>query len=291
MQHQHIVIDMRDVYKIYGTGHSRVTAVEDISLHVTSGAVTLIMGPSGAGKSTLLQIMGALLRPTEGSVCVDGVEIESLSFARLAAVRRKYFGFVYQSHSLLAALTAAENIELALNLNGVKGAAARTQTQLLLETVGLGSRAGHLPAELSGGEQQRVAVARAVAHKPPIILADEPTASLDSKHGYAVVEELRALATEHQSAVVIVTHDARITNLADRILWLEDGKLTAQLAAEEADIDPVCLMVVDPQRTPFRSTGRNGMRHFCSSDCLNRYLVRPERFEPRRAPAGDDSIA
>jgi putative ABC transport system ATP-binding protein len=223
------LIDLNNVTKIYGKGKTAVTALKKISLSVNEKEIVIIMGPSGSGKTTLLLVMGGLLKPTMGTVRINSIDITSLSEKQLPKIRKKYFGFVFQSPNLLSSLTAIENVEIALNLAGVNGEKARTRAKTLLEKLGLAERLNHLPSELSGGEQQRVSIARALANNPKIILADEPTANLDSKTGREVTEFLCRIACEEGKGVVIVTHDERIKYIADRILYLEDGKIIREI--------------------------------------------------------------
>jgi putative ABC transport system ATP-binding protein len=214
----------------YGEGAAAVPALNGISLTVERGEVLLILGPSGSGKTTLLQVLGALLRPTSGSVCVDGTTIEDLSEKARRELRLNYFGFVFQAHRLIPTLTAWENVALALDLKGIRGRRAEARSRQLLDELGLSARADAFPAQMSGGQRQRVAVARACALDAPVILADEPTASLDSASGRHVIELLGELAREHKRAVVIVTHDTRLRASADRSISIEDGRIAAESA-------------------------------------------------------------
>ena len=215
----------RGVTKVFGEGPAAVRAVDGVDLNLARGEVALVMGPSGSGKTTLLFLLGALLRPTSGAVEVNGAALTARRESDLPELRRKHFGFVFQDFNLLANLTALENVEIALNLAGVRGAEARRRSRTLLRELGLRRRLDHLPETLSGGEKQRVAIARALANEPPVILADEPTANLDREHGRQVVALLRDTAREHGTAVLMVSHDARITEVADRLLIMEDGRL------------------------------------------------------------------
>jgi putative ABC transport system ATP-binding protein len=222
------VLRLDRVSKTYGEGESTVEAVRDISLDLEAGKFIFLMGPSGSGKTTLLMLMGCLLRPTTGSVHVFDQEVSSLSEGRLPRIRREKIGFIFQGFNLFPALTALENVEATLNLKGYRGGEARDEAAKLLDRVGLTRRMEHLPEDLSGGEKQRVAVARALAGNPPIILADEPTGMLDSKTGRLISEMLRDLAHQEGRLVFMVSHDNRITALADRILRIEDGVLEKQ---------------------------------------------------------------
>jgi len=219
------VIRLENVSKTYGSGESAVQAVQDISLELEGGKFTFLMGPSGSGKTTLLMLMGCLLRPTGGSVYLYDEEITALDETSLPRIRRERIGFIFQGFNLFPALTALENVEATLNLKGLRGAGAQDEARRLLARVGLERRLHHLPEDLSGGEKQRVAVARALAGNPPIILADEPTGMLDSKTGRVISEILRDLAHQEGRLVFMVSHDPRITSLADQILTIEDGCL------------------------------------------------------------------
>jgi putative ABC transport system ATP-binding protein len=222
---------VQNVTKIYGQGPGQVVAVNKVNLEVHAGEVTLLLGPSGSGKTTLLSILGCLLRPTSGRVLANGSDVSQLSDIALSRLRREQIGFVFQSFNLLNFLTVRQNVEVVLNLNGIGGAAARGRATELLRLVGLEHRLDFSPADLSGGERQRVAIARAMANDPVLILADEPTGNLDSKTGRLVVDLLAGLASERGRGVVIVTHDTRILDLADQILYLADGRLGAYPAA------------------------------------------------------------
>jgi putative ABC transport system ATP-binding protein len=220
------VLELQNLTKIYGSGHTAVKAGDNINLHIQPGEIALIMGPSGSGKTTLLSMAGLLLRPTEGKILVNGQDVTNLNQRAMAALRLRSLGFVFQAYNLLGALTARENVELVLNMAGVKGQKARDRAVELLEMLNLGHRLDHKPADMSGGEKQRVAIARALANDPPLILADEPTGNLDSKTGYEVMELLCCgLGRDQGRAIVIVTHDHRLRDIADRVLWLEDGRL------------------------------------------------------------------
>jgi putative ABC transport system ATP-binding protein len=216
-------IEVIDIHKIYEEGSVRVHAVKGVTLSVDAGQLVLLMGPSGSGKTTLLSMMGCILKPTRGRVRIIGEEIKNWDENSLPLTRRKHIGFIFQHFNLLSALTALENVEVSLNLKGIKGKEAERIARDLLEQVGLGDRCDFLPRDLSGGEKQRVAIARAIAGNPSIILADEPTGNLDSQTGRMAIELLKNLAIKENKSVVIVTHDSRITDLADRIYRMEDG--------------------------------------------------------------------
>ena len=217
-------LEISHVTKRYGSGATEVVAVKDVSLSVAPGEIVLIMGPSGSGKTTLLSMLGALLKPTEGDIHLNGYVISELKEDRLPDIRLRQFGFIFQDFNLLSALTALENVALVAELAGVKTSVAQKKASLLLTDLGLGERLNFLPEKLSGGEKQRVAIARALVNSPTLVLADEPTANLDSKIGHEIMHLLRAIAKEQGRSVVIVSHDQRIKDIADRVLWLEDGQ-------------------------------------------------------------------
>jgi putative ABC transport system ATP-binding protein len=217
---------VRDLMKVYGSGPTAYHALRHVDFDVDRGEVLMLLGPSGSGKTTLLSIIGCILQATSGSVKVCGQEVVGLPEKELPRVRLKSIGFIFQAFNLFPALSAGENVELALGLKGVSGREARRIAGELLERVGLGGKYKSHPADLSGGQKQRVAIARAVSGDPEIVLADEPTASLDSQSGRAVMEMLREMAHERGRTVVIVTHDNRAFEYADRIVHIEDGRIT-----------------------------------------------------------------
>jgi putative ABC transport system ATP-binding protein len=219
-----MTLEAAHLSKIYRGGSIEVSAVQDVSLAAASGEMIAIMGPSGSGKTTLLSMLGCILRPTSGSVTIKGEQVWKLGENRIPYIRRHSVGFIFQAFNLFAALTAQENVEVALNLKGVSGRSARQQALRLLELVGLADRARFSPRDLSGGEKQRVSIARALSGEPPLILADEPTANLDSKNGERVMLLLRGVAQAGR-AVVVVTHDSRMLPFVDRVVHLVDGRL------------------------------------------------------------------
>ena len=226
------VIQIRDVVKHYGNGASQVRALQGVDLDVRAGEVLALMGPSGSGKTTLLSIMGCILRATAGSVRIAGREMVGLPESELPRVRLQHFGFIFQGFNLFPALTARENVEIALDLKHVPRRQARGRAEELLAGVGLVEKAASHPADLSGGEKQRVAIARALAGDPPMILADEPTAALDSASGKTVMTILSSLAHQRSRAVVVVTHDPRVLGYADRVVRMADGRML--VAAEQS---------------------------------------------------------
>jgi putative ABC transport system ATP-binding protein len=219
------LIVLQDVSKVYGTGETAVRAVDQVSLSVRTGEFVLLLGPSGAGKTTLLSLIGGLLHPTSGTIHVAGMALHTLSPPALSQFRLRQIGFVFQFFQLLSALTARENVEVVLRLGGYTPKAAHQRAEELLTHLGLASRLTHLPAELSGGEKQRVALARALALRPPLLIADEPTGSLDSRSGEEVIRLLRRLVDEEQQTVLVASHDQRIVPVASRVLRCEDGQL------------------------------------------------------------------
>lgn len=215
----------KGVERAFQLGQQRFQILKGIDWEIKRGDIQLLMGPSGSGKTTLLSILAGLLTPSVGKVYLLGEEITSMSRTKLARFRLQNIGFIFQGFNLFPALTAAENVEAVLNVKGIRGAKARYEAQDLLEQVGLGLQANQRPGDLSGGQKQRVAIARALAGHPQIIMADEPTAALDSHSGHAVIELLRRLAKEEGCTVLMVTHDPRIVDVADRVTYLEDGVL------------------------------------------------------------------
>lgn len=218
-------ISVSGLGKSFGTGAARTMALEDVSLDVHPGELVLLMGPSGSGKTTLLSIMGCILRPDEGKLVIHGQDVAGLSDRELCKVRLEHIGFIFQNYNLFPTLRAVENVMVALDLKGVRGAQARDRAAEVMESVGLGSKLDSLPGDLSGGQKQRLAFARALVSDPGIILADEPTAALDSVNGRLVIGLLRDLALTHGRCVVVVTHDNRIFEFADRIIRIEDGRI------------------------------------------------------------------
>lgn len=219
------VIRVHDAIKIYKTGHLEVVALRGLSLDVAEGEFVAIMGPSGCGKTTLLNLIGGMDRPTAGSVVVGGCDPSQLDTNQLSDFRAKRVGFVFQFFNLIPELTARENIELPMRILGLDRPERQRRAQELLELVGLQDRGMHRPSELSGGEQQRIAIAAALANQPPIVLADEPTGELDSESGAGILGLLRKLAEEERRTVVVVTHDIRVARYADRVLRIMDGKI------------------------------------------------------------------
>jgi len=217
-------VAVRDVSKTYRLGKVTVTALDGVSLAVKAGEFLAVAGPSGSGKTTLLNLIGCLDTPTSGEVAIDGEAISGLSPGRRADLRARKLGFVFQTFNLIPVLTAWENVEYPLLLQRCRGDVA-ARVRAALEHVGLADRARHRPPELSGGQQQRVAIARALVTEPALVLADEPTANLDSRTGHEIIELMRRLNRERGTTFVFSTHDPRIVNVADRVLEISDGRL------------------------------------------------------------------
>ena len=227
-------VSVRDLTKTYAQGEAAMRALDGVDLDVGVGELMLLMGPSGSGKTTLLSIIGGILRPTSGVVRILDRDVTSLDERELPMVRLESVGFVFQGFNLFPTLTASQNVELALGIRGVGRHEARRRAAEGLEQVGLLAKRDAYPADLSGGQKQRVAIARALAGKPRIILADEPTAALDAQSGLTVLGLLRNLAHERGRAVVIVTHDTRLVEFADRIVHIEDGRIVGDSEVDHA---------------------------------------------------------
>jgi putative ABC transport system ATP-binding protein len=236
-----IMVEAADIVKVRGEGAGRVEALKSLSLSLKGGELTLLMGPSGSGKTTLLSVLGCMLSPTSGVVKIRRQVTTGLDSEKLAELRRNNLGFVFQSYHLFPTLTAAENVLLALDVRGNRSPAARAKVEEVLATVGLAHKAKSFPRELSGGEQQRVAIARAIVGDACVVLADEPTAALDSENGHAVMEVLAEIAKDPARAMFIVTHDPRIMPFADRILRIEDGRIVSDQKRGErtGDVRPL----------------------------------------------------
>jgi putative ABC transport system ATP-binding protein len=267
------VLRMSQVTKTYGSGEAAVHALDHVDFEVQAGEVVVVMGPSGAGKTTFLTIAGALLTPTSGTVEISGIDITALGEKDLPDIRRERIGFVFQSFNLLESLTAIENVKLVMMDGTASSRGAGHRAHELMTMLGLGQRLKSLPKNLSGGEKQRVAIARALANNPDLILADEPTANLDSKRGREVMLLLRQIAYEMQKAVIIVSHDHRTREIASRIAWLEDGTFRPDVSTER---DPVCQRVVEVQGSPY-VVHETGTYYFCSSQCYDLFKTDPAR--------------
>lgn len=229
------IIEAINVSKVLGSGAARVEALKHVDLSLSGGMLTVLMGPSGSGKTTLLSILGCMLAPTEGIVRICGEDAASANHEVLAKIRRQHIGFVFQSFHLFPALTALENVLLALDVRNDRGARARSKSLEMLDRVGLAHKRAALPRELSGGEQQRIAIARAIVAEPSAVLADEPTAALDSGNGQAIMALLASIARERSRAALVVTHDSRLLGHADRIFHIEDGRIASEDTAAIKD--------------------------------------------------------
>lgn len=237
------VLEATNIVKELGQGAGLVRALKGVDVTIKAGELTLLMGPSGSGKTTLLSILGCILSPTSGNVCIAGTDTEGLDAEELAEVRRKHIGFVFQTYNLFPTLNAEENVRLALDVRGRKGRMALDQAREALTKVGLSHKFRSYPGNMSGGEQQRVAVARALASQPSLLLADEPTAALDSENGQAVMALLAELAKDKSRAVLAVTHDHRTLPYADRIIHIEDGLIVDD---ERPEREPAVIVAPPP---------------------------------------------
>ena len=279
MSEGNVILGMTGVTKVYGSGDAAVAALDNVDFNARGGEVVVVMGPSGAGKTTFLTIAGALLRPTSGSVQVAGQEITALKEKDLPDVRRKKIGFIFQSFNLLESLTAMENVKLVIPSESANARGALNRARELLNMLGLSHRLKSLPRNLSGGEKQRVAIARALANNPDLLLADEPTANLDSKRGREVMLLLRQIAVELGKAVVMVSHDHRIREVAHRVLWLEDGRFRPDVGMVR---DPVCGIVIEAEGSP--TLEHQGVTyHFCAERCQALFRAEPDRYAEVKA--------
>jgi len=225
------LVAIRDLHKVYYRANERIDVLQGVTLDIPQGDFLALMGPSGSGKTTLLNLMGGLDTPSEGSIQVAGDRIDKLSGGKLTAWRARHIGFVFQMYNLLPVLTAARNVELPLLLTKLSGADRRKRVQIALNVVGLGDRARHYPRQLSGGQEQRVGIARAIVTDPTLLLCDEPTGDLDRKSGDEILELLDTLNKEHGKTIVMVTHDPHAAARARRTLHLEKGTLVQEVAA------------------------------------------------------------
>jgi putative ABC transport system ATP-binding protein len=220
-----IALEVKDLVKTFSLDGTKINAVDHVSFQVRSGEFVALVGPSGSGKTTMLSILAALLAPTHGQVLIDGQDLAQMNEKQRVKLRREKIGFTFQSNNLIPFLTAQENVEFMLRLNGKADKSGRVRSLEILSRLGLNDRLHNLPAQLSGGQQQRVAIARALIHNPSVVLADEPTASLDTERAFQVVETFAHLIHENNRAGIIVTHDLRMCQYVDRVLQMQDGKL------------------------------------------------------------------
>jgi len=225
-------VEIENLTKVYGKGDTEVTAIADASFQVAPGELVAILGPSGSGKTTLLTAIGLINEPTRGKVVIDGMTVADSGWVPgqdLKRIRREKLGFIFQSHNLIPFLTAMENVIVALEINHITRKEAKERATVLLSALNLGHRLNNYPTALSGGESQRVAIARALANRPKVILADEPTAALDTENGHNVMALLKKLAVENRSAILVVTHDHRMVEGFDRIFEVRDGRITNEV--------------------------------------------------------------
>lgn len=249
-----IALDTRSVVKRYAAGAASITAVDRVSLQLEVGEFVALVGPSGSGKTTLLALVAGLLSPTSGSILIDGQDLTQMKEKERSAFRRRKIGFTFQANNLISYLTALENVELMLRLNREYGESGRERAVELLKLLGLEDRLNALPNQLSGGQRQRVAIARALINRPALVLADEPTASLDTERAYQVVETLATLIHQQERTGIMVTHDLRMVDFADRIIQMIDGRV-ARVAKPQDDLtclrDPAACEVIPAQKLGF----------------------------------------
>jgi putative ABC transport system ATP-binding protein len=226
-------LETNSVVKTYQSDSGTIQAVDDVSLQVAAGEFVALVGPSGSGKTTMLSMLAALLQPSSGQILLDGEDLAGMGEKERVAMRREKIGFTFQANNLIPYLSAVENVELMLRLNNKLDKAGKLRARELLARLGLGERLNNLPAQMSGGQQQRVAIARALIHNPSLVLADEPTASLDTERAYQVVETFAGLIHEQKRAGIMVTHDLRMCEFVDRVLQMQDGKLVSVYTGRE----------------------------------------------------------
>jgi len=226
-------LETKLVTKTYKTDFGTIHAVDEVDINVAAGEFVALVGPSGSGKTTMLSMLAALLQPSSGQILLDGVDLASMGEVERVALRREKIGFTFQANNLVPYLSAVENVELMLRLNNRLDKAGKLRSRELLARLGLGERLHNLPGQMSGGQQQRVAIARALIHNPSLVLADEPTASLDTERAYQVVETFAGLIHEQKRAGIMVTHDLRMCEYVDRVLMMQDGKLVRIFSTRE----------------------------------------------------------
>jgi putative ABC transport system ATP-binding protein len=236
------VLEARSVSKIYDLGDAQVKAVDDVSFAVNAGEFVALVGPSGSGKTSMLAMLAGLLKPSRGNIFIDGEDLFGMSDTRRTRFRAKAIGFTFQFNNLVPYLNAVENVELMLRMNGRNGKAGRQRSKDLLTRLGLGERLHNHPSQLSGGQQQRVAIARALIHEPSVVLADEPTASLDTERAFQVVETFASLIHEQQRAGIMVTHDLRMCRHVDKVIQMQDGVIR-NIITNRAEIDALAEMI------------------------------------------------
>jgi putative ABC transport system ATP-binding protein len=239
------IIRVEGISKVYGSGASAVHAAENVSFEVCPGEFVGLVGPSGSGKTTMLAVLAALLRPTQGTVIIDGVDPNAMKENQRVIFRRERIGFTFQANNLVPYLTVQENVELMLRLNDQLTRAERERALELLDRLGLAERLKSLPSQLSGGQKQRVAIARSLIHNPSVVLADEPTASLDTERAFQVTRLYADLIHENQKAGIMVTHDLRMCRFVDKLIQMKDGKVTS-IQAGQAEIERAISLAVTP---------------------------------------------
>ncbi len=249
-----IALEAINVTKVYGTGVNAVTAVNDVSLSVRSGEFVALVGPSGSGKTTMLAMLAGLLKPSDGQIIIANKDIGRMSEGKRTKFRGQYIGFAFQANNLVPFLTAQENVELLLRLNGKLNKQSRQRALDLLTRLGLGDRLKNRPGQLSGGQQQRVAIARALIHEPEVVLADEPTASLDTERAHQVVQTFAELIHEQNRAGIMVTHDLRMCKYVDRVIQMMDGKISRVIA----DRREILKLAGDADELEGRAPSTNG---------------------------------
>jgi putative ABC transport system ATP-binding protein len=232
------VIETEALTKVYGTGTSQVTAVDNANISIAAGEFVALVGPSGSGKTTMLAMLAALLEPSDGQIWIDGVALGKMPEKQRVKFRRERIGFTFQANNLVPYLNVRENVELMLRLNGRMDRAGKVRVDEMLERLGLQDRAKSLPNQLSGGQRQRVAIARSLIHNPSVVLADEPTANLDTERAYQVVNLYGDLIHEQNRAGIMVTHDLRMCRYVDKVIQIHDGKINSVLVGRE-QIDPL----------------------------------------------------
>jgi putative ABC transport system ATP-binding protein len=237
-----VALRAENVTKVYGSGADAVTAVDNVSFDVQQGEFVALVGPSGSGKTSMLAMLAGLLTPSDGKVVIDGHEMSRMGDRQRTSFRRQAIGFTFQSNNLVPYLTAQDNVELMLRLNGKRSKNSKERAAELLDRLGLGNRLGNYPNELSGGQQQRVAIARALIHQPAVVLADEPTASLDTTLAHQVVATFAQLIHEQNRAGIMVTHDLRMTRYVDKVIQMKDGKIN-RIIDDRAEIDALAEKV------------------------------------------------
>lgn len=241
-----IAVETKALVKKFKSDSGDITAVDTVSVQVKSGEFVALVGPSGSGKTTMLSMLAALLQPSEGQILLDGQDLASMNDSKRVTMRREKIGFTFQANNLIPYLNALENVEYMLRLNGKLDKVNRLRAQEMLARLGLADRMYNLPSQMSGGQQQRVAIARALIHNPTLVLADEPTASLDTERAYQVVETFAALIHENQRAGIMVTHDLRMVQFVDRVLQMRDGRLVSIYDTREQ----IMALALGTERTP-----------------------------------------